>query len=90
MRDIIIAAATSGHVVIVGRGSQVLLADRRDVLHVRVIAPLELRVAYAARREGLDIDLGDQLGNIFRIPATTSQPFQKSCIRKAYVRDFIL
>jgi len=56
MRDIIIAAATSGHVVIVGRGSQVLLADRRDVLHVRVIAPLELRVAYAARREGLDIE----------------------------------
>jgi len=56
MRDIIIAAATSGHVVIVGRGSQVLLADRRDVLHIRVIAPLELRVAYTARREGLDIE----------------------------------
>ena len=56
MRDIIIAAATSGHVVIVGRGGQVLLVDRRDVLHVRVIAPLELRVAYAARREGLDIE----------------------------------
>jgi cytidylate kinase len=56
MRDIIIAAATSGHVVIVGRGSQVLLADRRDVLHIRVIAPLELRVAYTARREGLDLE----------------------------------
>jgi len=56
MRDIIIAAATSRHVVIVGRGGQVLLADRRDVLHVRVIAPLELRVAYTARREGLDTE----------------------------------
>jgi cytidylate kinase len=54
MRDIIIAAATSGQVVIVGRGAQVLLADRLDVLHVRVIAPLELRVAYTARREELD------------------------------------
>ena len=56
MRDIIIAVATSGHVVIVGRGGQVLLADRRDVLPIRVIAPLELRVAYTARREGLDTE----------------------------------
>jgi len=42
--------------VIVGRGGQVLLADKRDVLHIRVVAPLELRVAYVARREGLDLD----------------------------------
>jgi len=42
--------------VIVGRGGQVLLADRRDVLHVRVVAPLEHRVVYVALREGLDMD----------------------------------
>jgi cytidylate kinase len=42
--------------VIVGRGGQVLLADRRDVLHVRVVAPLEQRSAYVVRREGLDTD----------------------------------
>ncbi len=54
MRNIITAAATAGHVVIVGRGGQVLLADKRDVLHVRVVAPLEQRVAYVVRREGLD------------------------------------
>ena len=56
MRDIITAAATTGHVVIVGRGGQVLLADQRDVLHIRVVAPLEQRVAYAVRREGLDTE----------------------------------
>lgn len=56
MRNIIIAAATSGHVVIVGRGGQVLLADKRDVLHVRVVAPLEQRVTYVVRREGLDLE----------------------------------
>jgi len=56
MRHIITAAATSGHVVIVGRGGQVLLADKRDVLHVRVVAPLEQRVAYVVRREGLDTE----------------------------------
>jgi cytidylate kinase len=56
MRQIITAAADTGHVVIVGRGGQVLLGDKRDVLHIRVVAPLELRVAYVARREGLDLD----------------------------------
>jgi CMP/dCMP kinase len=56
MRQIITAAATSGHVVIVGRGGQFLLADRRDVLHLRVVAPLEMRVAYVARREEPDRD----------------------------------
>ena len=56
MRSIITAAANTGHVVIVGRGGLVLLAGKRDVLHIRVVAPLELRVVYAARREGLDLD----------------------------------
>src|SRR5258708_1885731 len=50
------AAANTGHVVIVGRGGLVLLAGKRDVLHIRVVAPLELRVVYVARREGLDLD----------------------------------
>src|SRR5712692_2598847 len=56
MRSIITAAANTGHVVIVGRGGLVLLAGKRDVLHIRVVAPLELRVVYVARREGLDLD----------------------------------
>jgi CMP/dCMP kinase len=56
MSQIITASANTGHVVIVGRGGQVLLADKRDVLHIRVVAPLELRVDYVARREGLDLD----------------------------------
>src|SRR5205085_9414929 len=56
MSDIIATAANTGHVVIVGRGGQVLLAEKRDVLHVRVVAPLEQRVAYVVRREGLDTE----------------------------------
>jgi cytidylate kinase len=51
---IVRAAAEQGHVVIVGRGSQVLLAQQRDVLHVRVIAQFEKRVAYVMQREGVD------------------------------------
>jgi len=38
--------ADKGNVVIVGRGGQVLLRERPDVLHVRVVAPLEARVAW--------------------------------------------
>ncbi len=34
-----------GNVVIVGRGGQMVLRGRSDVLHVRVVAPLEARIA---------------------------------------------
>ncbi len=53
LSDVVKAAITDGHTVIVGRGSQALLAQRRDVLHVRVIAPLSVRIAYVMQREGL-------------------------------------
>lgn len=52
--NIVHAAAEQGHVVIVGRGAQMLLAQQRDVLHVRIVAPFEKRIAYVMQREGLD------------------------------------
>ena len=52
--QVIEGAIATGHVVIVGRGAQAHLAQRRDVLHVRIVAPLELRIAYVMSREGLD------------------------------------
>jgi cytidylate kinase len=51
---IVRAAVVRGHVVIVGRASQVTLAQQRDVLHVRIVAPFAKRVAYVMQREGLD------------------------------------
>ncbi|GAC1501331.1 MAG: cytidylate kinase-like family protein [Ktedonobacteraceae bacterium] len=56
MQQVVRAAAKKGHVIVVGRGGQFLLADRRDVLHLRIVAPLELRVAYVTRREEPDRD----------------------------------
>lgn len=53
-QKVVEAAVATGHCVIVGRGAQVLLANRPDVLHVRVVAPLEKRIAYVILREGLD------------------------------------
>ena len=52
--QVIEGAIATGHVVIVGRGAQAHLAQRRDVLHVRIIAPLEARLGYVMSREGLD------------------------------------
>lgn len=54
LREVIDQFASEGHVIIVGRGSHLLLADRRDVLRVAIAAPLRQRIAYVARREGLD------------------------------------
>ena len=54
LRKVVETAAAAGHVVIVGRSGQALLAGRRDVLHVRIVAPLQQRVIYVSQREGLD------------------------------------
>lgn len=45
VKRIIRELADEGKVVIVGRGGQAVLRGRPDVLHVRVVAPLEVRVA---------------------------------------------
>lgn len=45
-----------GNIVIVGRGSQIILADTSDVLHVRVIAPLDYRCQVVMEEEKVDKD----------------------------------
>lgn len=56
LHETVLATAATGQVVIVGRGAQVILHERRDTLHVRVVAPLEQRALYVSQREGLDRD----------------------------------
>jgi cytidylate kinase len=41
--EIIEAQAALGDVLLVGRGGQVVLAGRRDAVHVRITAPMEVR-----------------------------------------------
>jgi cytidylate kinase len=53
---IILELANQGNVVIVGRGGQVVLRGRPDVLHVRVVAPLEVRVAWLQQEKGLSLE----------------------------------
>jgi cytidylate kinase len=54
LKRIVDHVVEDGHVVMVGRGTQMMLARRRDVLHVRVEAPLEQRITYVTRREKLN------------------------------------
>ncbi len=54
--QVVKAAARERHMVIVGRGSQIILRQRRDVLHTRIVAPLEQRIRYVMQREGLSRD----------------------------------
>jgi cytidylate kinase len=53
---IILELADQGNVVIVGRGGQVVLRGRPDVLHVRVVAPPEVRVAWLQQEKGLSLE----------------------------------
>jgi cytidylate kinase len=54
----IVAAHNQGNVIIVGRGGQAILQDKRDVLHVRIEAPLEKRIQHVHYHEmaGLAIE----------------------------------
>ncbi len=53
-RRVVEGALAAGRSVIVGRGAQILLRDRRDVFHVRIVAGLEERIAYVMQRERMD------------------------------------
>ncbi|MBL8095956.1 MAG: cytidylate kinase-like family protein [Anaerolineales bacterium] len=61
LNQVIRAVARHGDVVIVGRSGYVVLAGFADVLHVRVRAPLAVRVARMAAQEGLSPEQADEV-----------------------------
>jgi cytidylate kinase len=56
MRQIIQEWAEHGNVIIIGRAGCVLLGDRRNVLHVRIVAPLAQRIERIARRQTISLE----------------------------------
>lgn len=48
--------ADQGKVVIVGRGGQMVLQGRPEVFHIRVIAPIEMRVAQLQQQETISAE----------------------------------
>lgn len=55
VREIMFELAREGNVVIVGRAGQVILHGRPGVLHVRIYAPLELRVERIAGQRNVSL-----------------------------------
>ncbi len=50
-------------IIIVGRGSQIILGDKPDVLHVRIVAPLETRIQRWMDREGISYEEAKKVVN---------------------------
>lgn len=61
VRSAILAAYRRGNVVIVGRGGQAILQNRPGVLHVRIEAPMEVRLRQIQKREGLSAEEAQRL-----------------------------
>ena len=53
-REVVRNLAQAGHVVIIGRGANVILGDTPGVLHIGMLAPMSKRVATIMEREHLD------------------------------------
>ena len=53
LRKLIEAGYEKGNVIIVGRGGMAALQDKRDVLHVRIVAPPDVRIKRVQQREGI-------------------------------------
>lgn len=57
--EIIEAHAAEGNVILVGRGAQVVLGQRCDVLHVRITAPREFRCQMVQQRCKVSAEVAD-------------------------------
>ncbi len=60
IQTVLHAAYRRDNIVIVGRGGQVILQKKPDVLHVRLVAPLEARVRRLQEQEGWDAEKARQ------------------------------
>jgi cytidylate kinase len=56
VRQILFEISKEGNTVIVGRAGQVILQDVPGVLHIRVIAPREVRIARLAEDQKLSME----------------------------------
>lgn len=55
MRQVMNDLAAKGEIVIIGRAGQVILRERPDVLHVKIMAPAELRAERIAGAQSIPI-----------------------------------
>jgi cytidylate kinase len=72
--------AVGGNIVIVGRAGQVILANRTDTLHVRLIAPLQIRIERIAQRRGISLHAA-------RAQVTASDHCREKFLKRFYNRN---
>jgi cytidylate kinase len=69
--------ADQGNTVILGRAGQVILKDRSDTLHVRLIAPISKRIARITQRMGITDECA-------RAQIEASDRYRSSYLRRFY------
>jgi hypothetical protein len=83
--------AARGRTVIVGRGGQAILRNKLDVLHVRVVAPLEVRVERIVREAGLGkVDALKYVSDGDKATAEYLRRFYKTDCEDPTVYDIVL
>ena len=80
VRQVMLEQAAKGNVVLVGRGGQVILRDHPDVLHVRIVAPLALRIERVAAARGTSLAAA-------RAQVRTSDRARRTYLRRYYHVD---
>lgn len=77
IKSVIYEFAGEGQIIIVGRAGQVILADWPDVLHVKVIAPTDLRAERVAQAQKISLEAA-------RSQVETSDAARRSYLRRYY------
>ncbi|MBI4498400.1 MAG: cytidylate kinase-like family protein [Chloroflexi bacterium] len=91
LQSVIKDLAALGNIVIVGRGGQFILHDHPEALHVRVIAPLEVRVERLVQAEGLEPrEAEKQLRQADQYQAAFFRKFFRSDVQDAMRYDIVL
>ena len=75
-QEIMRKLASQSRVIFLGRGSQVIFKDRQDALHLRLVAPLDVRVKRIAAM--LNVSMKEANKNIVDVDKS----------RASYLRDF--
>lgn len=75
-QEILRKLASESGVIFLGRGSQVIFKDRQDALHIRLVAPLELRIQRIAAL--LKVSIKEATKNVLEVDKS----------RTSYLRDF--
>ena len=81
INQVVSELAQAGNVVIVGRAGQAILHDWPDVLHVRIIAPLETRARRIAGQHGISL-----AGAYAQIEA--SDEYRRAYLERYYHQDW--